>query len=213
MAKLWYDNRRVMKYNKIATKRRSRTLGMVEAQNATSNYEEKAEIPFGIRALECGIEVEGVWVSPSTTPVHGSPKSTPSTPNFESSTLKISPASAIDLPRIELPQPMYSGSYRHSARTLSCDTTNSKSRSSSPSNRVTASVPAWQRLPSSLSMVNQPGPSSLRNFVSADQTKTQSLKYTRKRKCCKVTKPLEASSKASRNTRYRWFVLFIPQHS
>jgi hypothetical protein len=35
------------------------------------------EVPFGIRALQQGIEVEGVWISRGNTPVPGSPVLTP----------------------------------------------------------------------------------------------------------------------------------------
>lgn len=43
---------------------------MVEAQRAHDD-----EIPFGIRALESGVEVTGVWISQSNTPAPSSPNS------------------------------------------------------------------------------------------------------------------------------------------
>lgn len=43
---------------------------MVERKPAREK--EGAEVPFGIRAIESGVEVEGVWVSRSNTPTHSS---------------------------------------------------------------------------------------------------------------------------------------------
>jgi hypothetical protein len=46
---------------------------MMEAQPVTAVSEEtKDEIPFGIRAIQSGIEVDGVWISRSNTPVGSS---------------------------------------------------------------------------------------------------------------------------------------------
>lgn len=66
------------------------------------------EIPFGIRAIESGIEVEGVWISRSNTPAssrHGSPASSvvgdrtpPENQEHEQSTKAI--------PTLAMPQPL-----------------------------------------------------------------------------------------------------------
>ena len=46
---------------------------MLEAQPVTHVQEEtKDEIPFGIRAIQSGIEVDGVWISRTNTPVGSS---------------------------------------------------------------------------------------------------------------------------------------------
>jgi len=50
------------------------TPNMIEAQNLDGE-----EIPFGIRALESGVEVEGVWISRSNTPVPTSCQNSPAT--------------------------------------------------------------------------------------------------------------------------------------
>jgi hypothetical protein len=55
-----YTRWRLRQYTTVGTKQP--TLNMIEAQ--TTN-----EIPFGIKALESGVEVEGVWISRSNTPV------------------------------------------------------------------------------------------------------------------------------------------------
>jgi hypothetical protein len=46
---------------------------MLESQPVTQVMSEtKDEIPFGVRAIESGIEVDGVWISRSNTPVGSS---------------------------------------------------------------------------------------------------------------------------------------------
>ncbi len=46
---------------------------MLEAQPVTAaSVEPKDDIPFGIRAIQSGIEVDGVWISRSNTPVGSS---------------------------------------------------------------------------------------------------------------------------------------------
>ena len=66
------------------------------------------EVPFGVRALESGIEVEGVWVSGTNTPAG----STPGTPTFlanpNSARGEPSPdraSSASTMSHLEMPQP------------------------------------------------------------------------------------------------------------
>ena len=66
------------------------------------------EVPFGVRALESGIEVEGVWISGTNTPAG----STPGTPTFlanaHSAREEPSPdraSSASTMSHLEMPQP------------------------------------------------------------------------------------------------------------
>ena len=66
------------------------------------------EVPFGVRALESGIEVEGVWISGTNTPAG----STPGTPTFlanaNSARGEPSPdraSSASIMSHLEMPQP------------------------------------------------------------------------------------------------------------
>lgn len=55
-----YTRWRLRKYTSVSIKHP--TPNMVEAQTTD-------EIPFGIKAIERGVEVEGVWISRSNTPV------------------------------------------------------------------------------------------------------------------------------------------------
>lgn len=77
------------------------------------------EVPFGIRAIESGIEVDGVWISRSNTPVPSlpatpapaSPASAPSiAPRPNPLTQEDSPdrsSSASNISRLDIPQPVY----------------------------------------------------------------------------------------------------------
>jgi hypothetical protein len=100
------------------------TPEMLEAQPVTAvSVKTKDEIPFGIRAIQSGIEVDGVWISRSNTPI-GSSR-----------------ASVIDASsQLELPQAAMLGSSRNSSRppssqfdrAVSAERLPNGSRSSSP---------------------------------------------------------------------------------
>lgn len=74
---------------------------MLEAQRE----EQKDDIPFGIRAIESGIEVDGVWISRSNTPVGSS----------RSSMTEIKLPRSFSNSQLELPQAIH-GSSRNSSR-------------------------------------------------------------------------------------------------
>ncbi|KAF1982902.1 hypothetical protein K402DRAFT_183216 [Aulographum hederae CBS 113979] len=71
------------------------------------------QIPFGIRALESGVEVEGVYISrsntPAVTPIHGSPSSSaPESLNGDHGPPNAYPRlSSSDIPFLDLPQPKH----------------------------------------------------------------------------------------------------------
>lgn len=110
---------------------------MLEAQpvQQVQAEEMKDEIPFGVRAIESGIEIDGVWISRSNTPVGSS---------------RASIISENRLPRsfnnsaLELPQMSYASSRGSSAAPSSFDRavsaerlpSNNDSRSGSPPNQV-----------------------------------------------------------------------------
>ena len=76
------------------------------------------DIPFGVRAIESGIEVEGVWISRSNSPA---PTSTGTPPGGRSPVVGASPAGSVgsaaehggagqrgsQVPSIAMPEPMY----------------------------------------------------------------------------------------------------------
>ena len=70
------------------------------------------EVPFGVRAIESGIEVDGVWISRSNTPAPSLPDSPPSNASIAPSPVwpaqtpdRTSSGSAIS--RLEIPQPVH----------------------------------------------------------------------------------------------------------
>lgn len=67
LIKLQYDRYRIAKYTKVEKGKQVQTPTpeMLEAQRT----EAKEDVPFGIRAIESGIEVDGVWISRTNTPV------------------------------------------------------------------------------------------------------------------------------------------------
>ena len=65
-------------------------------------------VPFGVRAIQSGIEVDGVWVSNTNTPassVHGSPELRPSLCPPEFDTTKIRRSSSAEMPGMDLTPP------------------------------------------------------------------------------------------------------------
>ncbi|KAI8936435.1 hypothetical protein NX059_006842 [Plenodomus lindquistii] len=71
--KVAYNRYRLRKYSKVDKGKQAQTPEMLEAQPVTQvSTETKEEIPFGIRAIQSGIEVEGVYISRSNTPVGSS---------------------------------------------------------------------------------------------------------------------------------------------
>jgi hypothetical protein len=122
---------------------------MLEAQpvEPLAQQDTKDEIPFGIRAIESGIEVDGVWISRSNTPVGSSASSIRTEMRLPLS---------LNNSQLELPQAMY-GSSRNSSRAPSSfdmatdaeRVTANNSRSSSPA-RVNAQNPRG-RAPAALS--------------------------------------------------------------
>ena len=66
------------------------------------------EVPFGVRALESGIEVEGVWISGTNTPAGSTPGTPPFLANANSARGEPSPdrgSSASTMSHLEMPQP------------------------------------------------------------------------------------------------------------
>ncbi|KAF1841019.1 uncharacterized protein K460DRAFT_380757 [Cucurbitaria berberidis CBS 394.84] len=106
--KLFVDRRRLSKYTKVDKGKQAQTPEMLEAQPVTAvSTETKDEIPFGIRAIQSGIEVDGVWISRSNTPVGSSRASIMSDHK---------PMRSYNNSQLELPQTAKNGSSRGSSR-------------------------------------------------------------------------------------------------
>lgn len=72
LIKLQFDKYRIKKYTTVEKGKQVQTPEMLEAQTIREEVETKEDVPFGIRAIESGIEVDGVWISRSNTPVGSS---------------------------------------------------------------------------------------------------------------------------------------------
>ncbi|KAF2862694.1 hypothetical protein K470DRAFT_212062, partial [Piedraia hortae CBS 480.64] len=66
--KVGYTHWRLRKYTAIAEKERKEQMIQRQVMHEQPFPAVDDEIPFGIRALESGVEVEGIWVSRPTTP-------------------------------------------------------------------------------------------------------------------------------------------------
>lgn len=160
LLKLWYDRNKIRKYSKVDKGKTAATPEMLESQpvQQVQAEEMKQDIPFGVRAIESGIEVDGVWISRSNTPVGSSRASIMSETrlpqNFNNSAL-------------ELPQMSYASSRGSSAAPSSFDRAVSAerlptndSRSGSPPDHI------YQ---------TRPGPSSPVQSYSRNSTTLQNL--------------------------------------
>lgn len=128
--KLWYDRNKIRKYSQVDKGKQAQTPEMLEAQPVTAvSVETKEEVPFGIRAIQSGIEVDGVWISRSNTPVASS----------RASIISKGPGSYTNS-QLELPAAAVIGSSRNSSRApssafdraVSAERIPHHSRSSSP---------------------------------------------------------------------------------
>ncbi|OIW35499.1 hypothetical protein CONLIGDRAFT_61490 [Coniochaeta ligniaria NRRL 30616] len=67
LGKLWYNNRLMRKQEILDEEKRARFTEMRKAGVPVSS-KRGAEIPFGVRAIQGGVEVDGIWISRPATP-------------------------------------------------------------------------------------------------------------------------------------------------
>lgn len=130
LIKVQYDKYRIRKYSKMDKGKKTQTPEMLESQ-PVSSIDEKEIVPFGIRAIESGIEVDGVWISRSNTPVTSSRSSITET--------RLPRSHNSSQPDLAQPQPTHCATCGSSRVTSSFDRAvsaeripNGDSRSSSP---------------------------------------------------------------------------------
>ncbi|KAK8089500.1 hypothetical protein PG997_004461 [Apiospora hydei] len=68
LLKLWWINRSVRKHEILDEEKRSR---LSEMRKTGLPVGKKADIPFGVRAIQSGIQVDGIWISRPGTPNSG----------------------------------------------------------------------------------------------------------------------------------------------
>ena len=110
-------------------------------QTSTIQAHSSTEIPFGVRAIENGIEVEGVWISRSNTPVssnQGSPTSSP-IGDTSPSQGEAHAQNMTAIPKLFMPQPMYPYPGRpRSSSTSPSPSPNSKHEKGASANRFSS---------------------------------------------------------------------------
>ena len=108
--KLTYNKWRLRKYTAVAETKAALRQDMQHTASVKRGRSQRQQIPFGVRALESGIEVDGVWRSGTNTPA-----SMPGSPNIAAKKQQSvhrdqSPeasSSASEFSRIESPQPVH----------------------------------------------------------------------------------------------------------
>lgn len=64
LVKLWHTNRELRKHEIIDEERRAR---MAEMKHCGIRHLSYSNVPFGVRAIERGVEVEGIWIASAGT--------------------------------------------------------------------------------------------------------------------------------------------------
>ena len=107
--KLFYNKWRLRKYTAVAETKAALRQEMQRTTSVRRGRSQRNQIPFGVRALESGIEVDGVWISGTNTP-----SSMPGSPNLAASKSQpihkeqsLDGSSTSDTSRIEIPQPVH----------------------------------------------------------------------------------------------------------
>ncbi|KAL0261030.1 hypothetical protein SLS55_004722 [Diplodia seriata] len=112
--KVLHTNRKMKKLTKPVGARADQEPQMVEAA-AAPRRKSGDDIPFGIRAIQSGIEVDGIWISGTNTPVPGSPtQSAQDKPEASGSNSR--PISTLDIPGPAMAGPSSGSSSRPSSR-------------------------------------------------------------------------------------------------
>lgn len=107
--KLIHTHYKLRQYIAIASKKQAQQLELGQEIEVTQRRGN--DVPFGIRAIESGIEVDGVWISRPNTPLLDSPKSL-AAPSIEASSLSSDTdpsnrvSSASNISRLEMPPPV-----------------------------------------------------------------------------------------------------------
>ncbi|OTA94733.1 hypothetical protein M434DRAFT_70679, partial [Hypoxylon sp. CO27-5] len=66
LIKLWWLSRFLKKHTVLDLEKRARQL---EMQKSGLPAGKRVDIPFGVRAIQSGIEVDGIWISRPGTPI------------------------------------------------------------------------------------------------------------------------------------------------
>jgi len=134
----FYNAWKLRKYEALQQVSESHRQALQHTPSVTARRD--AEIPFGIRAIQSGIQVDGVWISGSNTPVQSGPNSRAPSIILGTDLGNISQAperaaAAPSKPRLEIPQPAHRQSTHGQSSTSSRDSTHPYG---GPSDRLSA---------------------------------------------------------------------------
>jgi hypothetical protein len=82
LVKLWFKNRLMAKHTVLDEEKRARQK---EMRMSGLPVGKRADIPFGVRAIQSGIEVDGIWISRPGTPADSGSPVSPASPLFSPS--------------------------------------------------------------------------------------------------------------------------------
>ncbi|GJC87021.1 hypothetical protein ColLi_09859 [Colletotrichum liriopes] len=95
--KLWWTNRYIAKLEVIDAEKRAH-VAELESTGLPPPPRKQSDIPFGVRAIQSGIEVDGIWISRPNTPSTDSPPNSAKGKGKYVAQGPISPASTISDP-------------------------------------------------------------------------------------------------------------------
>ena len=105
--KLTYNKWRLRKYTAVAETKAALRREMRHTASIKRGRSQRQQIPFGVRALESGIEVDGVWISGTNTPssMPGSPNiAAMKTQQAQKDHSREASSSTSEMSRVEVPQ-------------------------------------------------------------------------------------------------------------
>ncbi|KAL9038025.1 MAG: hypothetical protein Q9180_003384 [Flavoplaca navasiana] len=108
--KVGHNHWKLRKYTRVAQRKAAQRENGLERAASVGRRKKGNDVPFGVRAIESGIEVDGVWISRSNTPANSNPGS-PALPATKDLTTPVHPGPASDrsstvsnMSRLEIPQ-------------------------------------------------------------------------------------------------------------
>lgn len=100
--KLLYDHQKIRKFSKIESQKLVEQATVEEIRPRRGRH----DVPFGVRAIESGVEVEGVWISRNNSPASSAPPSPSRSPNRSMDKGKTAMRSS-DIPSLLMPEPAH----------------------------------------------------------------------------------------------------------
>ncbi|KAL8913191.1 MAG: hypothetical protein Q9171_001985 [Xanthocarpia ochracea] len=122
MLKVAHNHWKLRKYTRLAKTRAAQRENSLGRAPSAGRRKKGNDVPFGVRAIESGIEVDGVWISRSNTPATSTPGS-PALSALKETPAPVHPVPASDrtstvsnMSRLEIPQPAHGHSRTSPAR-------------------------------------------------------------------------------------------------